>query len=179
MPSFIILPSVPLVRKGQQKIRKGRAQTHSAFGHTDFVKLPSELNRRDKKAASSLCPFSPPRIFWKAEYSPLKPSIIHSITKIGIKTNFFDCFDIFSMILSLLRTKLLAPKKQESGSLFWLLLSCLPRIGFSPLFTFCPFERKPLNYWGYSLNNWISASYDSRILHQFCLNTWKTTNIRI
>lgn len=34
-----------------------------AFGHTDFVKLPSELNRRDKKAASSLCPFSPPRIF--------------------------------------------------------------------------------------------------------------------
>ena len=55
--------SVPLVRKEQQKIRKGRAQTHSAFGHTDFVKLPSELNRRDKKAASSLCPFSPPRIF--------------------------------------------------------------------------------------------------------------------
>lgn len=45
------------------KIRKGRAQTHSAFGHTDFVKLPSGLNRRDKKAVSSLCPFSPPRIF--------------------------------------------------------------------------------------------------------------------
>lgn len=47
------------------KIRKGRAQTHSAFGHTDFVKLPSGLNRRDKKAVSSLCPFSLPGYFEK------------------------------------------------------------------------------------------------------------------
>lgn len=47
------------------KIRKGRAQTHSAFGHTDFVKLPSGLNRRTRKRCPRFALFRLPGYFEK------------------------------------------------------------------------------------------------------------------
>ena len=114
---------MPLVRKGQQKIRKGRAQTHSAFGHTDSVKLPSGLNRRTRKRCPRFVFFRLPGYFEKRNVLRLNLLLYTVQHKIVIKTNFFDCFDIFSKILSVLRTKLPAQKSRKAEVFFD---SCFP-----------------------------------------------------